>query len=282
MKINLFDVNFAHDICSVAGKTPKHIEYVRNKMEWDGITLFTDSYLLDEDLIRSVKSPIKIGWLHEPECLWPNNYKLDRYQLSLFNFVMTYHQPLLEQDNKKYLFSPYGGAWLEPEHWGLRPKTKLVSMLYGNKFSTNGHRIRHEIADKLGDRYPIDFYGFRGTPVAYGPATKLQVLGDYKYSIVVETCYQENLFTEILLDCFAVGTIPIFWGCPNIGEFFEWGGLLPFSGLADLEVNLDFVARYGDEYYNEMKDTLARNLDLVADYAITEDWQYKNIYKGLV
>lgn len=286
MIINLFDANFAHDVCSIAGKVPQNIQYVRGLKEWDGITVFTDSYLRDKELIQSVSSPIKIGWQHEPQCLWPDNYRIvDFDDPPCLDFIMTYYEPLLShswEGNHKYTFSPYGGVWIKQEHWGMRPKTKLISMLYGEKVSTAGHRIRHQIGDLYADLYPIDFYGsVRGQPVGYGPATKLQVLGDYKYTIVTETCRQDNLFTEILLDCFAVGTIPIFWGCPNIYKYFNWAGILGFDSFEQLDYLLDLVVKYGDDYYEACRESIEENLELVREYEITEDWQYKHIYGKL-
>jgi hypothetical protein len=50
-------------------------------------------------------------------------------------------------------------------------------MLVGSKSTTEGHKIRHEIAGMIEDEgYEVDFYGIYGTPVSYGQETKLEVL----------------------------------------------------------------------------------------------------------
>jgi hypothetical protein len=41
------------------------------------------------------------------------------------------------------------------------------------------------------------------------------------YSIVVESSSEPNYFTEKLIDCLVTKTIPIYWGCPNISEYFD-------------------------------------------------------------
>ena len=62
LRVNLWDKEFAHslaqdgfDTCSHLVK-PTKIEYVRNQMEWDGITLFTNNCL---DMVDKVKSKVK-------------------------------------------------------------------------------------------------------------------------------------------------------------------------------------------------------------------------------
>lgn len=293
LTVNLFDDTFRHATCSTGWKTPKHIQYVRDQMEFDGITLFVDGYV-NSPIVERVKSKYKIGWLHEPQCLHPENYVIKHPER--FDFILTYYEPLFEQGVtiwkgepifKKprfstYRFAPYAGTWIPREHWGLRPKTKLVSMLYGDKRATEGHRIRHEIANAVRPLGIVDFYGFEGEAVDYSPETKLKVLGDYAFSIVCETCMQENLFTEILLDCFTVGTVPIFWGCPNVGEFFNPYGIMSFENAVQAEAIVRMIDTVGDQLYRRMLEPIYDNLNRVTAYEITEDWLYENVLRELV
>lgn len=272
MKINLHDVNFAGNPSSVWRKSPLHVEWVRGRKEWDGLTIFTDGYV--PGLFAStVRSTHRIGWLHEPRCLHLDYYK--HIAMGQYKFVLTYYEPLLQR--KGFLPCVYGGVWLDRKDWGLRPKTKMVSMLYGAKKSTAGHRLRHKISDSLEEWWGIDYYGYRGTPVDYGPAAKLKVLGDYRFSIVTETCRENNLFTEWLLDCFAAGTVPIFWGCPNIGDYFNPAGILQFRTLAELK---EILAGLSLREYTNRLPAIADNLARVGEYEITEDWIFKHVLKG--
>lgn len=280
LTINLFDSNFRHERFSTAFQSTDAIEWTRDNLQWDGITVFTDSYILDP-IVSEVKSPIKVGWLHEPGCLWPRLYqevtKPETY--NQFDFILTYSEPLLNHSSKKFKKVLYSGVWIPQAEWGLRQKTRNISMLYGAKRTTRGHQIRHEIAEALGDKYGIDYYGAWGTPTTYGWETKLQVLRDYKYSIVVETCREDNLFTEILLDCFALGTIPLFWGCPNIGEYFEGLGVLSFRTIQELES----LIRELDEHVYDYLLTFAReNLRRVGKYRITEEWLCEHVFSEVM
>lgn len=277
MLVNLFDFNFRQSVCSVAYQTPHHIQYVRDLTDFDGVTLFTDGYINDGSVDR-VRSRHKIAWLREPYCLHPDIYEAALTNADKFDAVLTYYQPYLDM-GLNFRFCPYGGTWIDRRDWGIKPKTKLCSMLIGSKMSTELHRLRHEIADAIQeDGYPVDFYGVRGEPVGYGQDTKMRVLADYAFSIVTETCMESNLFTEWVLDCFAVGTIPIFCGGANINDFFDEDAILYFDKPKRLwrHFENDHVSF---EYYQKRLPGIYRNLLAVQQYAVTEDWLYLNVLK---
>lgn len=278
MLINLFDSNFTGSPCSTAFQRPRYFGYVRNNVDFDGITIFTDEWI-NNPIVDHVQSRYKIGWLHEPYCLHPETYQSALANMHKFNFIMTYDADLLYKFPDNFRFAPYGGCWLDQRDWGIKPKTKLCSMLIGSKMSTDGHRIRHDIADMIKQQdYEVDFYGVKGQPVEYGQEAKRRVLADYHFSIVTETCREDNLFTEWLLDCFALGTIPIFWGAPNIGQYFDAKGILQFDTVDRLQkilagLNTDqWVSRLSNVYLNQLK---------MGEYAVAEDWLYLNVLRYL-
>jgi hypothetical protein len=47
---------------------------------------------------------------------------------------------------------------------------------------------------------------------------------NFQYSIVIENCRQPNYFSEKLIDCLRMKTLPIYYGCPNISEYFDISG----------------------------------------------------------
>jgi hypothetical protein len=277
MLCNLFDSNFGSWPISTACQTSQHIQYVKRQMDFDGVTIFTDEWI-NNPIVDEVKSRYKVGWLHEPYCLHPETYRNALRNLNKFDLMLSYWNGILDYgDNTRLCI--YGGTWIDRRDWGIKPKSKLCSMLIGSKLSTDGHRIRHEIADMIeANGYPVDFYGTRGEPVDYGQDTKLKVLGDYCFSIVTETCREDNLFTEWLLDCFAVGTVPIFWGAPNIHEFFDSVGIAQFDTVDRCQKILsrlsmgDWMKQLSGAYLNLIK---------MQQYAVTEDWLYVNVLKEL-
>lgn len=45
-------------------------------------------------------------------------------------------------------------------------------------------------------------------------------LTDYKFSVAIENSAEKNYVTEKLYNCFMEWTIPLYWGCPNISDFY--------------------------------------------------------------
>lgn len=274
MLCNLFDSNFRQSPYSVAYQTSQYIQWTRDLMSFDGVTVFTDEWI-NNPIVDEVQSRYKIGWLHEPYCLHPETYTKCVRNAHKFDFILTYYDSFLDGD--KFRFCPYGGTWISPNDWGIKPKTKLCSMLIGSKMATEGHKIRHDIAGMIKEQgYNVDIYGIGGQPVGYGQDVKKLLLADYCFSIVTETCREDNLFTEWLLDCFALGTIPIFWGAPNIHQFFDTKGILQFDTVDRLQ---KILGRLDSKLWAEKLGSIYINLRRMMDYAITEDWLYENVLR---
>jgi len=67
--------------------------------------------------------------------------------------------------------------------------------------------------------------------------TKAEVLGQYTFALCFENMILTGWITEKIFDCFFAGTIPIYWGAPNItdhipGECFI--DMRRFSGYSEL------------------------------------------------
>ena len=105
-------------------------------------------------------------------------------------------------------------------------KIKKVSCVVSSKHS---HRLNYVKSLFKGDS-PIDLYGRGHNKEFYGEnykgglnydgKCKLRGLLEYEYSVVLENSQQKNYFTEKLADSFLSWTLPIYWGCPNIVDFF--------------------------------------------------------------
>jgi hypothetical protein len=71
-----------------------------------------------------------------------------------------------------------------------------------------------------------------------GPApTKLEVLEQYDFALCFENCILRGWITEKLFDCFFAGTVPIYWGAPEIAEIVPpdcFIDMRRFAGYAEL------------------------------------------------
>lgn len=264
--LNLFDNNFPNQECSVANQTPKTCRYVRNQMDWNGITLFTDRCMFD-GTPEKVRSTYKVGWLHEGAELRRENYT-DAYRVrDSFDGILTAERSLWEPHDR---FWPTirGGTWIPEEYWGLYPKQKSVSMILSDKTELSGHQFRHVVANS---ELPIDKFGPSYTQIG---TRKHYAYKNYRFAVVVEASRREDWFSEHLLDCIAYGTIPLYWGCPNIEQYLDPEGILPIDNLLDMA---DLWPYLTESLYEYMLPHARHNLELMKQYAITEDWFVPNI-----
>ena len=107
---------------------------------------------------------------------------------------------------------------------------------------------------------------------------KLEALADYGYSLVIENQRMNYYFTEKLIDCFATGTIPIYWGCPAISRFFDADGMYTFRTLDELP---DILDRLSQQDYQSRLGAVQRNMYIAKRYRIPEDWIWHNFLKFL-
>ena len=96
-------------------------------------------------------------------------------------------------------------------------KTNQLSCIASNLKQLKGHRLRIQFIDQLRKQMPqIDFFG-SGTNFL---PDKLDGLLPYRYSIAIENSAQPDYFTEKINDCFLSYTVPVYYGCTNIGKYF--------------------------------------------------------------
>jgi hypothetical protein len=106
-------------------------------------------------------------------------------------------------------------------------KRKQVSCIVSTK---HAHRLSF-VKKMMKDNNGIDLYGrghqiydyqnnYKGA-LEYDRNCKFLGLEPYKYSIVLENSQEKNYWTEKLADAFLSWCMPIYWGCPNLNDFFE-------------------------------------------------------------
>ena len=59
-------------------------------------------------------------------------------------------------------------------------------------------------------------------------------LAPYRYSVVIENVQERNYFSEKLIDALLCDTVPIYWGCPNLGDFIDTGPIIECANRDDI------------------------------------------------
>lgn len=252
-------------------RSPELVEYVRDQAVWDGITLFTDKAL---SLVNTIQSTIKVGLIMECSVLDPNAYKTAFNLRDKFDYIFTYDPGFLAFDSNKFKFIAADTICIDTPSMIIHDKTKMVSMTYSSKTYMPGHIFRHAIVKDFIPKVEqcVDLYG-EGTGIRL--PMKSDALRDYRFSIEVENSGLPNYFTEKILDCFATGTIPVYYGCPNIGDYFDTDGIIQFSSTKDFMKVMDSLTPklYEDKMYAVIKNyhTVMRK------YLQPDDTIYKRI-----
>ena len=262
-KFNLVGDTFTHLTggnkgYSVHGKVSKYIEWV--KYGGDG-TFYLDTTI--NEGIQDGRDGLKYLWLLESkyiktglvESILTNRDLIE----DTYEVIFTHDQRLLSLSDK-YRWVPAQGFWIrEPK---IYEKSKMISMVSSNKNMCEGHRLRLDWIDRLGDQ--VDLYGRGFNEIV----DKEEGLCDYMFSIAIENGQYETYFTEKLLDCFATGTIPVYLGAPDIGDYFNKDGIVDLTDEFDVSEEI---------YYNKM-DAIKDNLERAKEMEVLEDFIYLNYF----
>lgn len=168
----------------------------------------------------------------EKYCSIPNSYK---------NF---------DYDNLGYHVSTWflEKSFDELEEMEYPKKIKKISSISSSKWEHRNSILN--LVSKMMLPGQIDFYGrnldsvvgtlnYKGQ-LNYNKKCKFNGLAGYEYSIAIENSSQKNYFTEKIIDCFLSWTIPIYWGCPNISNYFPEDS---FYLIKDPEDVLEIIKR---------------------------------------
>lgn|SRR5512139_674668 len=282
IRVNLADGSFFHQKASSLGgecaqESPKLIQWDRDGNSPGGIFI-TDMRIADVADFNDYY--YCIGWLLEPPSLSDNHYKQAILHQDKFDAILTFDTGLVDAYPGKFIYYPFGGSWIQEKDWQTYPKSKTVSMIASQKKGAEGHRLRHAVATRFpqyATAMGVDVMGYGYKPIQ----SKLEGLADYHYSIIIESCRHEEYFSEKLIDCLACGTVPIYWGCQNIGKYFNRNGILTFSTIGELEAILVQVVSLPD--YKMRSEAIKENMETARQYRCAEDWIakcYPELFEG--
>lgn len=221
------------------------------------IELFVDSF----QGLNVNKKSYKIFYLREPEEV----QHLDKIVMdnNVFDLILTTNKLVLDNcSNAKVM--EFGTAWVF--NYNFPEKKFQISHLLGHKRMTSGHILRKNIYIKQHKiTNPIDFYvshfcnkesNLFENKILFD---KKEPLFDSQFHICIENCQQEYWFTEKLIDCFVTKTVPIYWGCPRISDYFNVNGMIVVNSINDI---IDVCNSLTDKTYFDMMPYVEENYNL--------------------
>jgi hypothetical protein len=194
-----------------------------------------------------------------------------------FEFIYTWNENLLKicPNSKKYIF---GTLRTPPREYLQFEKEFKISNLAGSKNINNasGYLIRlsiHYNQNKF-TGLPAKIIFFRSydqvphvTDFGDNPfikETKHDLFETFQFAIIVENEKHTNWFSEKLVDCLRNKTIPIYYGCPNVSDFFDTSGWIFFDTIEELVIKLQTL---DENYYNRYLKTIEYNYNKCEEFS---------------
>ena len=231
---------------------------------------YNNSEHFSRKIVRQTsRNELKFLWLSESRAITGKRYNHVLENADLFfecyDAIFVHDREIIEKDNR-FTYLPNGSN----KHWivdcGIHKKIKLVSMINSGKKMCKGHRVRNKITAKYKDK--VNLFGLMYNPIE----KKETALNDYMFSIALENAQYKTYFTEKILDCFATGTIPIYLGAPDIGDYFNEDGIIQWTD------DFDFEQLNEDLYYSKL-NAIKDNFDRCMNIIPSEDLLYEEVIK---
>ena len=200
-----------------------------------------------------VNEPTTSRWVESVENIIKHHKKYDK--------IVTSNPEVLDKcSNAKFMV--YGTTWLNKskhhpdsfgkftDNLGNLKKELSLSMVCGSLSGKPGYNLRHIIFQNK-DKIDVSkkFYSSTRFIIPNVPTLpnddKIHLFNSM-YSVAIESTEEVNYLSEKLIDCLITKTIPVYWGCPNISDFFDTSYWLRLEDL----VNFKFTNEY---YYNNLE-----------------------------
>ncbi len=149
-----------------------------------------------------------------------------------FHKVFTHH---VFNNDPKYIVTQTCLPWHvnktydELKSMVVPPKLKTISWVTTSKTVFPGHKTRMAFLEKLkmDKELNVDIFGYGINPIE----DKWDALETYKYSLAIENSSSPHYWTEKLADCFLAYTLPIYFGCRNLEQYF------PKESFIQIDIN---------------------------------------------
>jgi hypothetical protein len=233
-------------------------KYVGSKFKDKNISLFND-YVPSESELQI--NPVNILLIQEPNQFFGlHDWAIQNAQK--FSCILTWSQSILDCCENALLL-PFGTTFLHGKdkykELSANKKDLEISFLCGPKKMIEGHFLRHSIFEKEND-ITVNKKWIYSCP----GEEKYKCFENSMFHLTIENSKNQNYFTEKIVDAFVTKTIPVYWGCPNIEDFFDTRGFFTFTTK---EEAVEIINSLTEEDYYSRLPYIEANYDLGIYYA---------------
>jgi hypothetical protein len=201
---------------------------------------------------------IKILMQCEPPAIYGSFSEQVKANYQNFDLVLTYLDDLLTLPNAQKFIAC--GSWIG--NLNLEKKDQ-ITYLMSSKIWTPAHMMRFMILRRVENKKNLGYFKFsmhRNPP-------RIEFKDDFfrnaKFNIACENQIMPNMFSEKLLDCFKTKTVPIYYGCTNIEEYFNPLGIIRFNNIEEFD---SVIKSIKPGMYEEMLPYIEENYEISRQY----------------
>lgn len=191
-----------------------------------------------------------------------------------YDLIMTWNERVLAECPNAQFLPEAPCSWLprgkeensvypQPD---VRAKEFAVSFLTSDKTFAPGHQLRVDLYKVLQPAYGDLKVVKHMSPPRWDD--KRTIIEPYQYHIAVENAMHNNWFADKIVDAFIGKAIPLYWGCPNLEDFFNMQGVMRFSTIGELE---RMLASLTPEHYQSRLEAVEDNYNRALKYVHTWD-----------
>lgn len=128
---------------------------------------------------------------------------------------------------------------------------------------------------------PLDSGGRYHNNVGGPVVDKIDFSKGYKFSLAFENSSSRGYTTEKIMESFAAGNVPIYWGNPDIAKEFNPDSFINCHGFSSFEEVVEYVKKVDsdDELYLEMVKAPIVNEDSLAAKCLEPDYVADFLYR---
>lgn len=241
-----------------------------NSMNWEDFT-FTEEDIEECDYLVILEYPkhdfsIKVNpnnILHL--CLEPPNEVSKYRQYANKNVKWIFNQFDTKQNN---ILSHGALPWHVDKDFDFLTELKIESLqkennivwITSNQRSSKGHNKRMDFLDNIKELPFVQLYGRGINPIH----DKWDALSKSKYAIAYENYQNDYYWTEKIIDCFLSYTMPLYFGCNKIDDFFSKDSFIQIDP-SDKHINLFLKEIVASNKWEKNLEAISAARELVLD-----------------
>lgn len=192
-----------------------------------------------------------------------------------FDLILTFDEEILSSCINSKLFL-HGTTWVKNFNF-TQEKEYCITTLVGGKSTLTGHKLRQSFVNESLVIKNIPVHVFNSSNQPFLRSSEYRRINDRylknelfysQFHIAIENNISKNYFTEKLIDCFQTKTIPIYFGCSNIQEFFDTRGIFIVKNLEEL---IKACQSIDEQTYGKMISYVESNYETSMKYSNIHD-----------